>query len=204
MKPNLACAFTGATSFRFRAGGGPGTLTSLASFQFGNAQLRGHSDGCLFQSNFEIVTQVSAALGHRPARTRARSGAKHVAKSEQVAENVLDIAKARRAPRRTRGARYSRMAKPIIAAALFNFSMSSGLRAPARTSRAPAFAKANASVRPRPRLAPVIRTRRPVISIVIRACRRSLFKRRWIFTMAILMMSAAEPWISMLMASRSG
>src|SRR5207237_2736653 len=70
------------------------------------------------QRKYEIETQSSPALGRRSPATRARAGAKYVAKTEQVAKNIFEAAKPWRAPGRTRRGGNARMAKPIVTPAL--------------------------------------------------------------------------------------
>src|SRR5215213_9485953 len=81
--------------------------------------MRRHSIGCVFERDLEIVTEIGAALGRRPARAAA-AAAKHVAETKQVAENVFDSTKAGRAPRAGAGGTgNSRMTESIVTLPLF-------------------------------------------------------------------------------------
>ncbi len=118
LKAYLSGAFAHATSLRLCARCSPRALARVAHLEFGNSQLRSHASGGLFQSNLEIVTQISAPMRCRSPATRTRAGAKYIAKTEQIAKNIFEAAKPWRAPGRTRRGGNARVAKPIVTPAL--------------------------------------------------------------------------------------
>src|SRR5205085_9229612 len=114
---NLATASTGRTGFRLTARRRTRSFANVASLQTRNAQLRCHAVRSVFECDLQVVTKICATLCCTAARPAA--SAKDVAKTKQVAENVLDATKTRRAPgARTGTAGNACMTKPVVTPAL--------------------------------------------------------------------------------------
>jgi len=113
---NLASAVTGIAILRLRTWGGAGALTSLATLETRNTQLRGHPVCSVFESDFQVVTKIGPTLRRGASRTTAPA-TKHIAKTKQIAKYVFDAAETRRAPgtRTSSTARNARMSEPIVA-----------------------------------------------------------------------------------------
>ena len=82
-----ASAAGGAVDGRL-AGGCAASLAVVAGFQAADLHLPGHAEDRFFEFQREVLAHVGAALR---LRTPALSLAKHVAKPEQVAEDILEI-----------------------------------------------------------------------------------------------------------------
>ena len=70
-----------------------------------------------FERDFQVVTQIRAAMRRSPPRTAAAAAAEHIAETEHV-ENVFDIGKSRIKARAARSRADALMTETVISRAL--------------------------------------------------------------------------------------